>query len=223
MIAFAIYIYNKYKINSKFMNTDKGISNNEIFLTYLIHIIFVKIIIVCLVCILYISLDNKIFNLIIPFILIPKLAVLLGSYDIFGSVSVYKTPVFHLMENEMEKEMEKDTDTDMDMDTDTNTARNIAMPNIWQDFNSYLLNSTYKNSKCLLDQTLIFNSAWNSATVSKQFSLQPNGQLGAAEECFIWEDWNSSKEQENFNRKNIFVMSCFLIINFFKHISIEMI
>lgn len=141
------------------MNTNKGISNNEIFLTYLTHIIFVKIIIVCLVCILYISLDNKIFNLIIPFILIPKLAVLLGSYDIFGSVSVYKTPVFHLMEKEMEKEMEKKMETDTDMDMDTDTARNIAMPNIWQDFNSYLLNSTYKNSECLLDQTLIFNSA----------------------------------------------------------------
>lgn len=195
MIAFAFYFWDKYKIKNKFIDTNKGKSKNDIFLTYLIHIVFVKMIIACLVCILYLFLDNNIFNAIIPFLLIPKLSVLLGSSDIFGSVS--KTPVFHLMETDT------DADTNTDTNTDTSGNTNVPMPNIWQDINNYLLDSSYKHSEFNLEQVLSYNKAWNAGTALKQVFLQPNGLPGAREECFIWEDWNNSNEQEKFNKKKL--------------------
>lgn len=93
-IAYIIYSLTKSVLNPKFANRYKGVSKIEIFSTYIIRVIYSRIVIMCFIYFLYVSLDGDTFNCIIPWISTTILGVLLNYTDIFGSVSL--TPMCHI-------------------------------------------------------------------------------------------------------------------------------
>lgn len=183
MTAYLIYTLDKHRLKAK--NMYKNMSKAEIILTHIILFIFSKIILLCLISILYCFLSDEYFKTIIPFISIPIVGILFCYTDIYGSIS--ETTIMHMadpnrnpnisswLEDEAHDQdpnphlpvldlgafWNKPAAAGVDIDPD---PRVFSFEDLWKSNVSY----TLINAEASLNQIFIFNEYINQTTKNNQ-------------------------------------------------------